>query len=227
MPSISLLNFQLVIQVDLTDEPDGDPADGEGDAHNPDVDLNPWYRKQILAHCDDLSENVILRASRMLQREFPDIAGLDDPVCLLKKTIRTDRPFVQIRLVNENHWVTVSNRFASLPKSVQLYDSLATKPLDRKMKTQLVKILGLTSGWQIETMKVSAQSNCHDCGVHAIANAVALCNDVDPLTVSLHGTEHIRKHLLGCFLAGTMTVFPHQRRSLRQQQDPILTITSV
>ena len=51
------------------------------------------------------------------------------------------------------------------------------------------------------------QRNGEDCGLFAIANAVAIASGIDPCKIKL--IDHfLRTHLIKCFEEGIMTLFP-------------------
>ena len=57
------------------------------------------------------------------------------------------------------------------------------------------------------------QSNYADCGVFAIANAMALCNGLYPEQL-LYDVKMMRRHLDGCFCDRIFRHFPSQRRQV-------------
>ena len=63
---------------------------------------------------------------------------------------------------------------------------------------------------------VQKQHNYSDCGVYAIANAIAICIDEQPECL-LYDTQFMRRHLAGCFEDDMMRHFPATKRSIRKK----------
>ena len=59
----------------------------------------------------------------------------------------------------------------------------------------------------VRFIDVQSQNGAVDCGVFAIAFATALCNGVDPHSLSLEQKE-MREHLVNCYEEGEMLPFP-------------------
>ena len=60
------------------------------------------------------------------------------------------------------------------------------------------------------------QPNLHDCGLFAIANAMAICNGQSPEGLS-YNTKVMRKHLAGCLEDKVFRHFPASKRSVKQE----------
>ena len=61
------------------------------------------------------------------------------------------------------------------------------------------------------------QPNLHDCGLFAIANAMAICNGQSPEGLS-YNTKVMRKHLAGCLEDKVFRHFPASKRMLNRKQ---------
>ena len=61
-----------------------------------------------------------------------------------------------------------------------------------------------------------------DCGVHAIAIALSLCQGKDPSVLKLTTTEEIRHHLWSCFQNNQMSEFPHNVQPCNGNETTIL-----
>lgn len=190
---------------------------------DPDEEMMAKYVQQITDPERCLSEIIIARVQRILKRSFPSVGGLLDPVWVPDVPIDTSSPFLQMRYVNDNHWITISNMRTKSAETIQIYDSLPGNELSNTVKKTLVKLLGLKPGWRVETMNVTRQKNSADCGVHAIANAVALCSGTDPVSIQLSNTALIREHLLKCIKDKELSMFPHGRRGLRRLEAIVST----
>ena len=60
------------------------------------------------------------------------------------------------------------------------------------------------------------QPNLSDCGLFAIANAMAICNGQSP-EVLKHDTKVMRKHLAGCLEDKVLCHFPASKRRVKQK----------
>ena len=120
--------------------------------------------------------------------------------------------FVQIIHVY-NHYVCVSGQFIRDPTlcftDFQIYDSLNGVANNEYIVSRLSGIFKHSpcQYFQIENVKVTRQTNSHDCGVHAIANAFWCCNGLDPSDFNLNTTE-LRDHLLKIIIDKKFTEFP-------------------
>ena len=60
------------------------------------------------------------------------------------------------------------------------------------------------------------QPDHHDCGLFAIANAMAICNGQSPDGLN-YNTKVMRKHLAGCLEDKVFHHFPASKRSYKQK----------
>jgi len=135
--------------------------------------------KEILAG-DELSDNHMTYANKILRQQFPDVDGLQATV--LSQIggfcpVKSDSDTVQIHHTGRSHWVTST----MLNDKITLYDSSfdETDPLSSCLQLQLALIYKSRveeddNGEKtlvIEIPAVQQQSGTSDCGVFAIAFA--------------------------------------------------------
>ena len=95
---------------------------------------------------------------------------------------------------------------------VTVYDSL-TPALPHALRCQLANLYrrfaaGIHGRINVHVRCTQRQIGGSDCGLFAIANAVALANGQDPGCVRFH-QEQMRPHLLECLDSGNIAMFPH------------------
>ena len=107
----------------------------------------------------------------------------------------------------DSHWVCAANRKCR-PWEVEIFDSLHKGKLSLTVKRQLATIMKtLHPKLTITMINVQQQQGYNDCGLFAIAFAVALCNGLDPATLTFQQFA-MRSHLKTCLMSKTMTPFP-------------------
>ena len=116
-------------------------------------------------------------------------------------------PFVQIMNLAGNHWICVSN-VECLVGHVNVFDSIYSGRTTKLMKQQIVWLLyssdeSITLAWP----NIKQQTGSSDCGLFAIANATVICSGVDPTSQDWDQPE-MRQHLVKCFQAGYIEMFP-------------------
>ena len=154
----------------------------------------------------------------LLRMQFPKQNGLQDCLRLYKKQEWNSQPkdFIQIVYI-ENHWVCVSNIFC--PRGVvYVYDSSGR--LSKNQIWILCMQLAIILNVPIQEVEkqhpdVQSQNGDSDCGLFAIAFAIALCNRDDPSKLSFD-QHKMRPHLVECFATGKMTPFPLANGPKRQ-----------
>ena len=121
---------------------------------------------------------------KLLQEQYPDQNGLSNPILLSAdyswKSNGLDN-FVQIINVSKQHWVCVSN-INCFPHTVDVFDSIRGFSVNStSLKNQIATILRTpTNSFNINFIDVQTQIHANDCGLFAIALAVALCSGRDP-----------------------------------------------
>jgi hypothetical protein len=147
-------------------------------------------------------------AQTILKKQFQGRNGLQSTNALEqgKKWNSTAKDFVQI-MSDGTHWVCVSNRRCG-PSQVEIYDSLYRGEPSSTVMTQLATIIKtLHPKLTICTIHVQQQEGYNDCGLFAIAFAVAVCYDIDPATLTFQQTA-MRNHLRTCLELKKMAPFP-------------------
>ena len=157
---------------------------------------------------EDLADNHIDAALRLLRRDFPHVAGLDDPVvgqCLsYPQGQYSGQNYVQILNDGAAHWVTLQGESGN---SVNLYDS-AFDYAEIGTKEQVASILQHTgTNIDIKQKPVVPQTGDHDCGLFAVAYATEIASGGDPTTIK-YDQKALRGHFESCLTNQKMTPFP-------------------
>ena len=186
-----------------------------------------------------------IHASQQLIKLDPDlqhIRGLQDPI--YGQSLQFDvvhEEMVQILHSGGNHWITVSTIGSTSPSTVQVYDSLGKAlPLDTKKQVAAilhspdkeinleyanvqVRIITINfysllhrSSFMVLFFDLQKQPNHSDCGLFAIANAMALCNGQTPEHL-YYDVKGMRQHLAGCLEDKVFRHFPARKRKVSQE----------
>ena len=151
---------------------------------------------------EELTNDHIEFAQILLRNQFPYLNGLITPLYQSKKQdSKPEKDHLQILFVGGNHWIvasTVQDR-----NTVAVYDSLHNTVNDSTKDV----ISNLFLPPNIQVMKSTEQAGVRDCGLFAIANAVAIANGVSPSAIKLDQTL-MRIHLTQCFKDKHITLFP-------------------
>ena len=168
--------------------------------------------RTVLVSGADLNDKHIHAVQKLLKKQFPNLGGLIDPIIVSNQMIPTCRlpsgDAMQIHHV-PGHWL-MSCCYGG---SVTVYDSM-TPSLTTCLKQQLqavYKQMGSSGKVTIILRSCQRQVGSHDCGLFAIANAIALANGTNPATVSFYQNQ-MRQHLLDCLESQCLTMFPHVAR---------------
>ena len=143
---------------------------------------------EILHKREWLNDYHINHCQALLKHQFPGVDGLQN--CLIFQAedyslvgIPSNK-FVQILHFLGNHWITISNIHSSHEGELKIYASLYTKvgkPHRQKFIEQLGWLLHTPShAITLEWPDVQRQTDGRACGLFAIANAYALCNNMKP-----------------------------------------------
>ena len=155
-------------------------------------EITYWIKSLGLSHNDELdllgnecvSDTHINAAMQLLQEQHHDQNGLCNPIllsaCHSWKSNGLNN-FIQIINVSKLHWVCVSN-YNCFPHTVDVFDSIRGFSVNSSsLKNQIAAILKTpTSSFNINFIDVQTQMGSNDCGIFAIAFAVALCSGSDP-----------------------------------------------
>jgi polycystin 1L2 len=99
---------------------------------------------------------------------------------LLEFYIQTEERWLQIiHDPNAEHWVLVAYGFLGLKTNLLVYDSLVFQPETRQHIIACARILSPASN-TLTSRLCQKQEDGYNCGLFAIAFAVALPNDLDP-----------------------------------------------
>ena len=123
---------------------------------------------------------------------------------------------MQILHDGHGHWLTISTIGATRDAEVFVYDSLfnSVTPI---VKQQIAAILFTEQNTiDLKVMDVQMQSGSANCGLFAIAFAIALVSGVQPGSV-VFDQKSMRKHLHDCLQQGRLSVFT----ILKQRRTPV------
>ena len=169
-----------------------------------------------------LTDKHMNACSVLLKQANPSQSGLHHTLTLAKKPHLCASPedFVQLAHIEQSHWVCFSS-INCPPGVVDVYDSA---PYSSSTCNVLLKQVAAVAKCQdtnleVRFVDVQVQEGTNDCGLFAIAFATALCNGVDPYSLSLD-QKSMREHLLNCFEEGEMLPFPlsSQPRRFRRRR---------
>ena len=164
--------------------------------------------KKAITEGDLLNDRHINHAQQLIHDQFPNVKGLGHTLLQEKKDVKRIADHgLQIIFDRNNHWVVASNIYGCQSGVVNLYDSMY---FDVHHKTEKIvkKMFGASS--IIKIMNVQNQVGVQDCGLFAIAIATALVHDEDASSVQFNQSK-MRDHLLQCFIASKVSLFPELR----------------
>lgn len=158
-----------------------------------------------------LDDRVILAAQNILKRQFPEVNGFQ-PSVLSQGDITFEacqNNMVQILFKGSSkcgHWLTISTLNLK-PGYVNVYDSL-NLDLDLDVTNQICTILRQESTYvTANKVPMQQQHGNEDCGLFAVATAVALCCGHEPNKI-LFRQDLLRNHLINCLEQGNFSMFP-------------------
>ena len=164
--------------------------------------------KHALVCGEWLSDSHIEAAHIILRKMYPRQNGLQNTLVLQSQLSwrSSDKDFVQIVHISNNHWVCVSNRWCP-PGVCDVYDSLAPS-FCSSLITQIKCMVNTTySELIVRYIDVQYQRGQSDCGLFATAFAEALCKHIDPNMLTFN-QDLMREHLKQCYEKQEMTSFP-------------------
>ena len=199
-----------------------------------------FHDKLILeSEAQDMNTDIINHCFHLMTIQYSDIFGFFDtnlfsyrPSDLPMNTspVPEDGSFIQIFLVGNNHFITVGgflqikhdNLDGTNYIEMNIYDSLNSgtiyneyvvsqlSAIFKNCKTQIHKFL-------IKNVQVTRQPNTHDCGWYSVANALFLCNCINPGTIELINQSEkskniLREHLYKCIVNKKLEVFKYRQK---------------
>ena len=199
--------------IDLTEDPTVvSSADGSAVANNTWVST-PLYtlhidkKREIVSSDGWLSDTVIRTGQLLVLQEFPNIAGLQDPVVHRSLSFQILRgEFVQIIFVGGCHWCTVSNVGCD-DGVVNVYDSMYPSVSSGTVKLIASLVFSPAKQLVVRMMDVGRQSNGSDCGVLALAFAYDICSGNDPCKIK-YDHRTMWQHLAECLEKCRLSRFP-------------------
>ena len=141
------------------------------------IELTKWEIGPI-SRQQKLTDKLISAANVLLQRQFPDIRGLQPTVSGQNLSFRVvEAPFVQILHVRSNHWMTVIGISDSL---VKVYDSLY-RCVGTHVTTQTASMMKSPSNYVVFSVgSTQIQQRGIDCRLFAITYATEFCFGNNP-----------------------------------------------
>ncbi|XP_066303195.1 uncharacterized protein [Branchiostoma lanceolatum] len=167
--------------------------------------------RQTLQEDKWLTDKHMNSAQHLIRSEYPFIDALRDTVILVDNThdpILGSRDCLQIHHLRD-HWVLS----AAIDGKITVYDSLHPS-MTPELRSQLVHLYKQFAQGEdrIIPIKVTCaqrQQGGNDCGLYAVANAVALAEEIPPTQVVFDQSQ-MRKHLEDCFEMKEIKMFPYQ-----------------
>jgi len=161
---------------------------------------------------EQLNDNHVNAANRLLQSQFSELQGLASPVLGQKLCFPnfddilgySGQAYMQVLHNGSDHWITIE---IVSKEEVHIYDSLFLKPNYCIIKQISSIIQSKSHQVQLLLEKVQFQRNAIDCGVYAIAFLTDLCHKIDPSARHYPSSKKLREHLIHCFQEGMMTPF--------------------
>ena len=155
-----------------------------------------------------LSCDVINRAQSLLKKQFPQQNGLQSTNALKEGRKWKSVPEQFVQIINDNsHWICTSNRNCRSGE-VEIFDSLMQTEVSTTVRRQLATVLHtLRPRMTMTKVRVQEQIGGSDCGLFAIAFAVALVNGQDPAALTFDQGA-MRKHLRLCLQRKQLEPFP-------------------
>ena len=168
----------------------------------------------------------LIHAAQQLMRADKDllrVGSLQNPLLRqnLSFNIAGDE-FVQILHSGGNHWVTVSTVGTQCP-TVRVFDSLHNS-LPDSTKEQIASLLSTKeTEITLQYANVQKQPNDCDCGLFAIAFAMAIFNEQTP-EEELFVVTRMREYLYDCIENKMMKHFPAKKRKCTNMTRKIETL---
>ena len=160
---------------------------------------------KFLKNDEWLSDEVMVKACELLFNQYPELKGLQDPVCGQKTFKSVYGDSMQIHHDGVNHWVLS----VALKGKIYIYDSLnctTTENLQRQL-SECYKGFIVDNKLIVEFPSIGRQLGGNDCGLFVIAFAVDIANGESPENFFYRRSE-MRKHFLDCIEIEELLPFP-------------------
>ena len=160
----------------------------------------------------------------MLKQQHPLIGGFQSPTRGHHLAMTSpDTEFVQVIIVNSNHWVALST-VGCQPSTIKVFDSLGGRLPKRCLKLVADLMQSREKEVTIEFVDVQEQKGASDCGLFALVFLTSICNGHDPATQH-YNQKATRSHLLQCIEEGEMKPFPAS--SGREHKQPVKQVIPI
>eukprot|EP00058_Branchiostoma_floridae_P016954 XP_002602442.1 hypothetical protein BRAFLDRAFT_117021 [Branchiostoma floridae] len=169
--------------------------------------------REILQEDQWLNDKHMNSAQHLISSEYPLIDGLRDTVILTANQqgpVPASSDCVQIHNIND-HWVVST----SIGGNITVYDSLqpSMKPELRSQLADLYRqfAIGEDSIIPVNVICAQRQQGGNDCGLYAVANAVALVEEIPPTQIVFQQGQ-MRHHFEECLENKAIKMFPHDTK---------------
>ena len=159
--------------------------------------------KRIIQSGEELTDNHVNFAQRLLKKQYPGLNGLESTLYLTRSDpLSCTHNYMQIVFSRNSHWIVIAT-LGCLPGHVNVYDSLyddVDKPTERLIK----HLFGSRVQYTVQD-SVPKQQGYRDCGLYAIATCVCLASCCQPYHFD---QKNMRRHLVNCFEQKAFNRFP-------------------
>ena len=132
------------------------------------VKLYEKHKRILSSRSAWLDDELINAAQSMLKQQHPLIGGFQSPTLGNHLAmIPPDREFVQVVIVNNNHWVALST-VGCQPSSIKMFDSLGGRLPKRCLKLVADLMQSRERELTFEFVDVQEQKGASDCGLFAL-----------------------------------------------------------
>ena len=158
---------------------------------------------------EELCDAHINLAQRLLNAQFPELGGLQSTLLQQKETsvLETREKMVQIiHCSSRHHWIvaTTIGRNGDAG-NVLVYDSIFKK-VDGETRKTICNIFQLLPVTNVKVVKAQKQRSTKDCGLFAIANAIALACGQNPSKLRFR-QESMRSYSVTCLEQNKLVPF--------------------
>ena len=192
------MKVQVIVEDAQTSEGDTDPKWLKFQGHL----LTESDRKAIVSN-DLLNDRHINYAQNLLHYQFPAVEGLHDTLFQRKKLQQKIICGIQIVHNRENHWIVAST--ISSCKSVQVYDSIYSTVND-EIADVIKNLFEVTDEMKIDIKKIQTDWLTR-LWTFALAVSTVLLHGLDVSQITFCQKE-MRRRLISCFIAKSLTPFP-------------------